>query len=123
MNNQRKMENLQNLHVALWLLKDCAWCSLWVRLGGVMAVPALLVGIYIAWESRKHIGDLIHNLAVCLWITANIVWMFGEFYWQDGTRGAAKVLFFVGLAVLGGYYLYEIVSAIIARLQPESRPA
>lgn len=103
------MENLQNLHVALWLLKDCAWCQLWTHTGIVMVAPTLIVALWIAWDSRHSVPDLVHNLAVCLWITANVTWMAGEFFWHDGTRGTAKIFFFCGLALLASYYAYELI--------------
>ena len=73
-----------------------------------MAIPAIIIAIQIAWHSRKMLADLIHNIAVCLWIVANIVWMTGEFYYADMTRPFAKVFFFMGLALLAGYYIYEL---------------
>jgi hypothetical protein len=104
------MENLQNLHVALWLLKDCAWCSLWKGMGLLMISPTIFVALAIAWHSRKCLPDFVHNIAVCLWISANITWMVGEFYYGDGTRGIAKGFFFVGLGVLALYYAYEFAT-------------
>jgi hypothetical protein len=105
--NTRKMENLQNLHVALWLLKDCSWCELWKWTGMAMVAPTLFVAVWIAWHGRRCLPDLVHNVAVCLWISANVTWMFGEFFYNDGTRNSAKVFFYAGLCVLAAYYLYE----------------
>jgi hypothetical protein len=107
MTDNRKMENLQNLHVALWLLKDCSWCELWKWTGVAMVAPTLFVAVWIAWHGRKSLPDLVHNVAVCLWIAANVTWMFGEFFYNDGTRNRAKVFFYAGLCVLAAYYLYE----------------
>lgn len=115
--DSRRMENLQNLHVALWLLKDCAWCQLWKGTGIAMVVPTLFLAFWIAWQSRKSLPDLIHNLAVCLWITANITWMVGEFFYHDGTRGTAKVFFFSGLGLLASYYFYELIHRCVQRGQ------
>lgn len=101
----KDMRKLENLHVALWLLKDSSWCASWKWVGMAMVIPTLVVAGKIAWESRKVISDLIHNLAVCLWICANITWMTGEFFFEDHTRVYAKVFFFSGLTLLAGYYL------------------
>ena len=103
------MENLQNLHVTLWLLKDCSWCSSWHWFGMSMTVPTIILAVQIAWHSRKTIADLIHNIAVCLWIFANIIWMTGEFFYDDGTRAEAKVFFYAGLALIGLYYGWELL--------------
>lgn len=102
------MENLQNLHVTFWLLKDCAWCSLWKQAGLALIAPTIFVAVVIAWQSRNSLPDFIHNVAVCLWIIANIIWMVGEFYYDDKTRALAKVFFFLGLFVLAAYYLYAL---------------
>lgn len=72
-----------------------------------MIAPTLFVAIKICWDTRKHLADLVHNAAVCFWIGANIVWMLGEFYLNDGTRGIAKVFFYCGMALLAAYYLHE----------------
>ena len=98
---------LENAHVALWLLKDCSWCSSWHWLGMAMAIPTLVIAGRIAWESRRSVSETVHNVAVCLWIVANITWMTGEFFFEDGTRAIAKLFFFAGLVLLVGYYGWE----------------
>jgi hypothetical protein len=100
---------IQNAHVALWLLKDASWCSHWHWVGLCVTVPTLALASKIAWDSRKNVPDLIHNLAVCSWICANITWMVGEFFMNDGTRPHAKVFFHLGLVVLLGYYAYCLI--------------
>ena len=76
------------------------------KVGGlVMIVPTIAVAIYILWRSRGHRQDFFHNIAVCLWITGNSVWMTGEFFKQEW-RGAATIIFIVGLAIMGFYYLF-----------------
>lgn len=74
-----------------------------------MIAPTLLVTIYMTWQQRKYWPDLIHNIAVCLWICANIVWMCGEFFLQDSTRPYARIFFIMGLATLAGYYSYAFI--------------
>ncbi len=70
-----------------------------------MIIPTLVVAIHIAWKSRNNISDLFHNIAICLWITANATWMTGEFFFLDGFRPYATVLFAIGLMVVSFYYL------------------
>ena len=103
--NKEQVKRLENCHVALWLLKDTSWCQHWIYLGLIMAIPTLALSLKIAWESRHEASDLIHNLAVCLWIMANIVWMIGEFFFDDGTRVFAQLFFYSGLTLIGFYYL------------------
>lgn len=70
-----------------------------------MIIPTLFVALHIAYKSRKNIPDLFHNIAVCLWITANAIWMTGEFFFNDTFRPYATVFFVMGLIVVAFYYL------------------
>ena len=103
----KDIKKLENLHVCLWLLKDCAWCQDWIKVGMMVALPTLVIAGKIAWETRRDAEEFIHNLAVCCWLCANVVWMTGEFFFNDGTRGIARVFFFAGLILLAGFYLRE----------------
>ena len=49
--------------------------------------------------------ELLHSLAVVFWITANGIWMVGEFYFKDGSRGLAIPFFIAGLVCVAFYYL------------------
>jgi hypothetical protein len=101
------LKKLENLHVGLWLIKDCSWCEEWIKIGMMVALPTLVLAIKIAWENRHDREDLVHSLAVCCWLCANVIWMVGEFFFDDHTRGPAKVFFIAGLILLGGFYLNE----------------
>lgn len=99
-----KIKRIENIHVFLWLVKDMSWCNGYHHLGMLMVIPTLAVALKIAWHARKNAADLVHNCAVCLWISANITWMVGEFFYQDHTRPYARVFFFAGMLLLLGYY-------------------
>ena len=101
-NNIREYENL---HIALWLVKDTCWVMSFKIGGMVMIIPTLIVAVHLTWRSRKSVSDLFHNTAVCLWISANATWMTGEFFYFDGLRPYATVLFVIGLIVVSFYYL------------------
>ena len=88
-------------------MKDMSWCALWRVAGMSMSLPALAVAIWITWHSRKVRADCVHNAAVCLWVSANITWMTGEFFFADRTRQFASGFFASGMALLLGYYAYE----------------
>ncbi|MDB5281785.1 MAG: hypothetical protein JWO06_860 [Bacteroidota bacterium] len=100
----KKIREYENLHIALWLLKDTCWVMSWHTAGMIMIIPTLAVAIHIAWKSRTQLDDLFHNIAVCLWITANAIWMTGEFFYEDGTRKYATVFFALGIIVVAAYY-------------------
>lgn len=100
----KDLRKLENLHVGFWLLKDTSWCQHWVAAGLIAAVPTLALSIVIAWKSRHTLGEFVHSTAVCLWIMANIIWMVGEFFYDDGTRAWARVPFFSGMIIVTLYY-------------------
>lgn len=102
--NLRKYENL---HIVLWLIKDTFWVLDFKIPGLLMIFPTLFVAIDIARRSFSYLSDFMHNLAVCCWISANAVWMIGEFYFDDGLRPIAIVFFSLGLLVVAIHYLFQ----------------
>ena len=101
----KNIREYENLHIALWLIKDTCWVMSFKTLGIIMIIPTLAVAIHLAWRSRKNISDLFHNIAVCLWITANATWMTGEFFYNDGLRRYAMIFFTFGIIVVALYYI------------------
>ncbi len=101
---------IENMHIFLWLLKDICWALNFKIVGIFMIIPALTVAVAITWQTRKITSELFHNLAVILWITANSLWMVGEFYGFDegtwGSRHLALIPFGVGLLILVYFYLF-----------------
>jgi hypothetical protein len=96
---------IENGHIYLWLIKDTCWAMEW-KMGGIfMILPTVAVAFYILWKSRMVRAELYHNIAVCLWILANSIWMIGEFFDGD-TRPYAAGLFLIGLILLSFYYLF-----------------
>lgn len=113
MTNQSQQQNIQvsasyrwieNGHILLWLVKDTCWAMEWKGGGTIMIFPTLAVAFYITWKSRMVRAELFHNIAVCLWIIANSIWMIGEFYDKE-TRHFAVGIFVTGLLLLVFYYL------------------
>ena len=100
-----QIRKLENFHILLWLMKDLCWVILSKTLGIVMIVPTLLLAIYITYIHRNEKAELAHNLAVCFWISANSIWMIGEFYYEDSLRTYATVFFVTGLSIMLLYYL------------------
>src|SRR4051794_26633545 len=89
---------IENAHIFLWLIKDTCWAMVW-RPGGIfMIFPTLTVAFFILWKSRHIRAELFHNLAVCLWIMANSVWMVGEFF-EIEARPYAVCIFIAGLTL------------------------
>lgn len=100
---------IENLHILLWLLKDICWVADLKWMGTFMILPTISVAIWLTWKLRKSYSELMHNLAVILWIMANATWMIGEFFFDDGTRPMALVFFALGLMLLFVFYGRELV--------------
>lgn len=99
-----RLRRVENLHIIFWLIKDSSWCFLSKTLGMLMVAPTLLIALWLVIKTRKHPSELAHNLAVLFWITANSIWMTGEFYCNDCTRPYALIFFVLGLTTLAAFY-------------------
>ena len=100
------IRKFENLHIAFWLVKDTCWVLDFRILGVIMIIPTLFLAFYITYKFRKHVSELFHNLAVCLWIMANTTWMLGEFFFDDTFRPYSTVFFIGGLLIIAYYYLF-----------------
>ena len=108
-----RFRRIENLHILLWLLKDVCWALNFKVVALVMIVPTMAVAMMITWQTRHILSELLHNLAVVFWITANCTWMVGEFYgWDEnligeiGLRQLAVIPFPIGLLILAYYYIF-----------------
>lgn len=95
----------ENFHIVLWLLKDLCWVMDLHLAGVIMVVPTVAMAVYITWQCRHDIGELLHSASVVLWILANSTWMLGEFFMNDGTRPVAAAFFILGLLTVSWYYV------------------
>jgi hypothetical protein len=96
---------LENGHILLWLIKDTCWASGFRPGGMLMILPTLAMAVFFLWKTRQVRAELFHNIAICLWIMANSVWMTGEFYKLDEqTKPVTVGLFVTGLILLLVYY-------------------
>ncbi len=96
---------MENGHILLWLIKDTCWAMEWREGGLFMIIPTVAVAFYILFRSFPYRSERFHNMAICIWITANSLWMLGEFFGND-FRPVAVGMFSVGLMVLTAYYLF-----------------
>jgi len=98
---------IENGHIFLWLLKDTCWALGWKPGGIFMIFPTLSVALYILYKSRHYRAEFVHNLAICLWISANSVWMLSEFFKvEQEYKQYAVYIFFTGIAILVIYYIF-----------------
>lgn len=104
---------MENLHIVFWLFKDVAWCMGWKWLGICMIVPTMIISIVIAYRTRNYMSELMHNLAITVWISANSYWMISEFFHFDTEiiygnitfKYLSLIPFCIGILLLGFYYL------------------
>lgn len=109
-----KYRKMENLHIVFWIFKDISWCLFWKPLGILMIIPTLVISIVIAYNNRKMVSELCHNLAITVWIMANSYWMVSEFLGFDEHivfgvvtyKHLALIPFFIGVIALAYYYLY-----------------
>jgi len=69
----------ENSHIVFWLIKDLSWAMLWKPLDLLMIIPTMGAALLITWQTRHIRSELLHNIAVLFWITANAYWMITEF--------------------------------------------
>lgn len=105
--NLNRYRPLENFHIVLWLVKDLSWCMLSKTMGLIMIFPTIILAIYITYLHRSDKSELLHNLAIVFWITANSIWMVGEFFYEDGLRMVALGFFVSGLISISYYYISE----------------
>jgi hypothetical protein len=108
-----RFRRIENLHILLWLIKDLCWALNYKTVALIMIVPTMAVALMITWQTRHILSELLHNLAVVFWITANCTWMIGEFFgWDEnligniGLRQLAVIPFGIGLLILAYYYIF-----------------
>ncbi len=71
---------IENLHVPFWLIKDSSWAMGFKFVGMTMIIPTLTLAIWIVYKTKMQKMDLLPNIAVLFWISANCIWMVDEFY-------------------------------------------
>ena len=100
-----RYRKIENLHIVFWLIKDLCWVMLWKPLGVIMIIPTIGAALLITWQTRQIKSELLHNVAVVFWITANAYWMLAEFYSNDDSlRYYAVIPFSLGLITIVYYY-------------------
>lgn len=115
MENLKRIRKFENFHILLWLVKDLCWVTLSKAAGLLMIGPTLALALFITWKNREDRAELMHNLAICMWICANSTWMIGEFYFDDTTRELAVVFFVAGLLSMLYYYFMELLNGRLNR--------
>lgn len=108
----RSIRDFENFHILLWLIKDTCWLLEFHAAGVISIIPTVGFAIYITVRRRKIVKELVHNIAVCLWILANSTWMIGEFFYNDSTRPIALWFFLSGLILVAAYHSGRLVQSL-----------
>ena len=76
----------ENVHMLFWCAKDLAWnrnnTSMWF----VFLWPTVLVAadfLYISAFHRNQVVDTVHYAATLLWVSGNMTWALGEFFFGN----------------------------------------
>jgi hypothetical protein len=72
--------------------------------GMIVAVPTLFMAVYLTVITARRTHHFLPNLAVLCWISANIIWMTGEFF-RLAFKPAALTLFIAGIIVISYYFV------------------
>lgn len=118
--SNKKIRGIENLHILLWICKDTCWVQEYRWVGVGLIVPTLCVAIFLTKKSFPHRDEFIHNLAVCFWISANSIWMIGEFFFDDHTRNIAIVFFGLGLLTLATHYLPKWAGMLMRTMRSQT---
>ena len=112
-----RYRKIENLHIVFWLIKDLCWVMLWKIPGVIMIVPTIGAALLITWQTRHIKSELLHNIAVALWIIANSYWMVTEFFYpeDDSLRYYAVIPFSLGLIAIGYYYIGNFGEKVLKR--------
>ncbi len=102
-----KLRKIENLHILLWLIKDCCWMMEWRLPGIIMIAPTFFLALYMVVKTFSH-SEFLVNLAVFFWISANSYWMIVEFYFNDAHKHLAMIPFVCGLFCVSLYYFKTI---------------
>jgi hypothetical protein len=99
----RKQKLISDLHYPLWLLKDFMWMAGLPILSLILAIPTIIISIYISMITAGK--QQIENKLILCWLSANTMWMCDEqFGWP--IRWMAYLLFGIGLVQLLFYIPY-----------------
>lgn len=100
-----RLRKFENLHILLWLIKDLFWLTEFKLLGVIMILPTFIAAVWLTYHSRNERVELLHNIAVTLWIIVNGNWMIAEFYFDDVNKMYSAPIFVIGLVVLAIHYI------------------
>ena len=93
-------DNVDFFQFSFWLLKDVFWLLKWKILAMSMAIPTVILTIYLLVKTKRLIST---NTIFSSWVMTNVFWMLHELY---GTPlGLAKIFIVTGITTLVLYVI------------------
>ncbi len=90
----KKQQFISDLHFPLWLLKDFMWMADLPIISLILAVPAILVSLWLCMMTAGK--SLSENKMILFWLLANTNWMVSEKF-EVPTIWLAYIFFGLGL--------------------------
>lgn len=97
--NHERLRIYEYVHIPIWLIKDSCWAMQFKTLGVLMITPTLALALMICIRTRHTYLDLLPNIAIFLWISANSIWMCDEFF-ELGKKEYCYIPFILGLIII-----------------------
>ena len=85
---------------SFWFLKDIFWFLKWKALAMFMAIPTVILTVYLMVKTKKLIST---NTIFSSWVMTNVFWMSHELYRTP--LALAKIFIVTGVATLVMYIL------------------
>lgn len=73
----------EHFHTFCWLGKDLCWNTNFQLLWGIFVLPTFFISgdfIFLTWNNPKMTIDMCHYIAQFMWVSANIIWAYGELF-------------------------------------------
>lgn len=78
----------EHFHTFCWLGKDLCWNTNFQLLWAIFVFPTIFISgdfILLTMDNPKLTIDLCHYIAQFMWVSANIVWAYGELFYTNET--------------------------------------
>ncbi|MCU0422411.1 MAG: hypothetical protein MUC81_06325 [Bacteroidia bacterium] len=104
---ENRIRELENAHIPIWLIKDLCWMLSWKLPAMAMIIPAIGMSVFVCFLTKNNKYLLWPNIAITFWITANSIWMTGEFL-NFHFKVLASIFFIAGLVAVMIYFIFRL---------------
>jgi hypothetical protein len=100
MDQRDKQILVETIGSVLWFLMDGFWMLNQPVAAKAMVWPTLAVNLFVFRYTKRSFGQIAIVAAMNCWLAMNIFWMLGDLDTDPKPLAAARVLFFLGVALL-----------------------